>query len=923
MNWLVGVLACGSITAVARRVGGTWSHPGVLFGAAWTVFLAIPAFVVPNLTAAPQATLVIVLSTAAAAMSACIRIHSPTIVRREPAVRPPVRWLVLVGGAAGFAASIVVQRAHGYSLSAISSLQAVTAAARSITIDRYSSVQASIPAAAVILLALTYAGALAAPFVAAGKGRLRAAFYLSWPTLGAAAYAVATTARAPFLISAAITASGSLVLVTLKSSNGRRIPIRAVLSFAIAGFSVAATFVWVAFARVGQGAGNNVREVIIAKVGVYLGGSVPALNSWINSGEHAPPQYGVRSLAGVLKYAVGRPSLGNAYDLFVPVNTSGSQYTNVFTALRQAVEDFTLPGAILVLLVVSLLAAEALRRALHTGSVPCLLAAIAWNSWILFSQTASIFQFTNVCIGLAFGGVLIARNTSLVAESFVVPSQRKTMRPSGEAVTAGALTSPRVAIAAGIQVGPSSHVAARSDVLFAPSGNVRSLGLSASGGGPPTSMERRTREPVKVPHPEHGLRRSLGIYWLAKAIPGLLFLIGTVVLLRAGGKSAYGIYALAWSAAAFAGNLATGWQCQASLRFSSARRLATRFLWLRPSLVSIAVGSGAACAIAGPLFPTRNVGEFVVLLAGTYLLTATSAAQTLLLSVHQANLSPSNVLLGETVRAVISLGAPLLLLAVFPSVPATALVYGMMLAQSASLAVLCYRNRHATWTPDPSELKMWWSYGWPMGIWLSGAVALQFSDRFFIQYYLGSAVTGNYSAVYDLLNRLILFGVYPVTMATHPVISRLWNSGRRREAMALNRRAILFQITLFAPVMTVLVLFRSWWMSSLLNEPRHYLALVVPIALGAFTWQLALSLHKSLEMARRTRLMLVYIFVSLLLNVILNYVFVPRYGAIASAWATLAASGAYFLLCLGSRKTTDSWRVDAVMEVEPALRSTT
>lgn len=392
--------------------------------------------------------------------------------------------------------------------------------------------------------------------------------------------------------------------------------------------------------------------------------------------------------------------------------------------------------------------------------------------------------------------------------------------------------------------------------------------------------------------------RATGVYWAAKALPGLVLLASTVVFVRAGGKSAYGVYTLAWSAATFAANLATGWQSQACLRFARGAGLSNVFLARRRSAWSVLIGS-----LVAPILFVAATGHLeTVPVLGTYLLAVSAAAQTLILSVHQANSRPTEVLVGELARASLTLFGPLVVLLLVPTFKVGALLFGVCFAQAVSFVILYVRNRSSTWNPSTEDLAGWWRFGWPMGLWLAGAAALQFGDRFFIQHYLGSEVTGSYGAVYDLLNRTMVLIFFPITMATHPMIARLWNAGDRESALRMNRQSIVAQILIMLPTVAILMAFRHIWLGKLLDEQPSYASLVLPIALGTFTWQLALSVHKAFEMAQATGSLLLFLTGALITNFSLNWALVPRYGATASAWATLAASLVYFVLCATFRR---------------------
>ena len=175
---------------------------------------------------------------------------------------------------------------------------------------------------------------------------------------------------------------------------------------------------------------------------------------------------------------------------------------------------------------------------------------------------------------------------------------------------------------------------------------------------------------------------------------------------------------------------------------------------------------------------------------------------------------------------------------------------------------------------------------------------LPFIDRTLIQYFYGFEQTGSYASLYDLVVRVYTLLFFPVTLAVHPRIMKAWNNGNSVEAMSLLRRALIFQLCLFVPFFLLNLFSASWLVSLILGTTSAEVRqLVLPLACGGALWQMALLVHKPLEMMANTRLMLVFMVMALLVCLILNLVGLPRFGPIAAAYANLASAAVYLLLC--------------------------
>lgn len=384
------------------------------------------------------------------------------------------------------------------------------------------------------------------------------------------------------------------------------------------------------------------------------------------------------------------------------------------------------------------------------------------------------------------------------------------------------------------------------------------------------------------------------LYFACKAVPGAAALGGVVVFIRYGGPSTYGVYSVAYASAAFTTNLGVGWLLQATLRFAGDRSASWDLVHRWSVWVSIlAVGTATVAISAATL---RHAGAEVSVGAG--LLAAAIATQGLIVTLMQSELAPRTVLFAEMMRATLQLLLPVAALVLIAR-SGSVLLFAMATATALAILPFHRRLRASGRSGDHAVLRLWWSYGWPMSLWLSLASMLQYADRVLLAHWRGTSEAGSYAGVYDVLNGGLAVCLFPVTMAAFPVISRAWNSGDRAGALRVNRLAVRVQIIIFIPVLVLVALCRTTFTRLLLDTtaPRA-VDTVIPILLGAFCWQLALSVHKRLELERRTRLMLLFALAATSSNILVNLLTINRYGAVAAAWATFGSAALYLALCV-------------------------
>ena len=63
-----------------------------------------------------------------------------------------------------------------------------------------------------------------------------------------------------------------------------------------------------------------------------------------------------------------------------------------------------------------------------------------------------------------------------------------------------------------------------------------------------------------------------------------------------------------------------------------------------------------------------------------------------------------------------------------------------------------------------------------------------------------------------------------------------------------------------------------------------------------FLWQLSLLTHKLIELKEKSKLMAIMILISLIMSIISNYLFIPIYGIIATAYSSMFSALFYCLL---------------------------
>ncbi len=393
------------------------------------------------------------------------------------------------------------------------------------------------------------------------------------------------------------------------------------------------------------------------------------------------------------------------------------------------------------------------------------------------------------------------------------------------------------------------------------------------------------------------LRHSL-IYFVGRALPAVLMVASVPVFVRALGAESYGLYALYAGVALLAGNTAGASVAQPVLRFGARFRdsaptlyRATIRLGRRRALVLAAV----ATALGVTLLP-HDLWSAVtaVVLAGS------TTAYGIAFSQRQAALEALRATLLDVLRVILTVGVPAVAVFGFGRTEPAWLLAGAAIGNAAAAIEL--RRMPASGNPWRERVldRRFLAFGAPIAAWMLVSTLLNISDRYLIEWLIGTEAVGAYSAVYDVVSKGIVFASTPMLMAAHPLIMDAWNRGKKGEA-----RGVLRSTTLFAGIVGSAVTAIVWVASPFVvgvvlgaEAPEGVAGLVGPVAAGAFLWQIAMLVHKPLELAERTGAMLAAASAALVLNILLNVAFLPQFGVLAAAYAT-TAGGVLYLGAVG------------------------
>jgi O-antigen/teichoic acid export membrane protein len=306
----------------------------------------------------------------------------------------------------------------------------------------------------------------------------------------------------------------------------------------------------------------------------------------------------------------------------------------------------------------------------------------------------------------------------------------------------------------------------------------------------------------------------------------------------------------------------------------------------------------AACAISIPLFLSNaHHGHLVGLIATAGLL---SAGPNTLMTVFQARMRVGLALSLSLLSSVIWLGETIALAIVHGSVVAFAIAnLANLLVISLIQVRVTMRYAHIAWRAGRKHWRSLSRVALPLGI-ASVLITVYYQiDQVLLLQIAGPRETGIYSAAYRILAPLLFFPT-AVMSAFFPVLSAV-----HREDPARIRRLVQICAETMAvigvPALAGSFALSGEFVSLLYGSGYARTAALIPILMIAFVsicfGSLAGYMAPILQLQWRLAF---YSGAGAVANVVLNLVLIPRYGALGSAWATVATEILTMLLMLGT-----------------------
>jgi O-antigen/teichoic acid export membrane protein len=385
-------------------------------------------------------------------------------------------------------------------------------------------------------------------------------------------------------------------------------------------------------------------------------------------------------------------------------------------------------------------------------------------------------------------------------------------------------------------------------------------------------------------------------YLPVNIVQGVVGLLTIVVFTRVLSPADYGVYALAFSATSLVYTGLFVWLEASMARFYApeavANRLPGHFATIYRTFAALAVGFPLLAGAILWLIPMPQGLRFAV---GAGLASIIIRS---LLKLAQERRRAAGEVTGAAVIDMIqtaggfAVGAVLAILGWGGGAP--------LIGAGAAAAVLLVwalpteLTRAKGGAFEPSRVKMYAAYGFPVAGSLILSLVLATTDRFLLAAYLNETSVGVYHAGYSLANRTLDVMFIWLGMAGGPAaIAALERGGHGALREAAHEQAS-FMVALTLPAAVGLALVARPLAEVMIGPGlREGAAHVTPwIAASAFMAGVTTYyFHTAFTLARRTKLLMLAMAAPALSNLALNWLLIPRFGLDGALWATLASYG--------------------------------
>jgi oligosaccharide repeat unit polymerase len=399
-------LTLSLLALLLRASARSWLSTGPFYALVWSVYLLLPLALTPDYPVFPMGLWYIVLCVLAVCAGSVL---APRTDPKEDGLRgydpdhplPGLRALLVAAIVCGFLSSVVALVSSGRGFSVFLSGEAYVQTAHELSVGRYSEEYVPSTLSQILLTGVYLSPMLGGILFSVKRSRKDGALALA-SLLPAILIALLHTTRATFILGGILWLAGNLGMRVWRDRGATRLftPRAVAISASVGGFTLV-LFCLGQVVRVGAlPTPDALFEVLVSPhLRAWFFGHLFAFSGWFEQAwDTQEMAWGGYSLAGLFDQLGLFP---RAMGLYTEARElAPGVRTNIYTVFRGLIQDFTLPGALLFLWVVGLLAARAYDRTTH-GHLAWMPILIAFYAFVC-DYITSIFNYNSILLAWIF-----------------------------------------------------------------------------------------------------------------------------------------------------------------------------------------------------------------------------------------------------------------------------------------------------------------------------------------------------------------------------------------------------------------------------------------------------------------------------------------------------------------------------------------
>jgi O-antigen/teichoic acid export membrane protein len=391
------------------------------------------------------------------------------------------------------------------------------------------------------------------------------------------------------------------------------------------------------------------------------------------------------------------------------------------------------------------------------------------------------------------------------------------------------------------------------------------------------------------------------IYFLSKGLPGILSFLAILYYSKNLSPEDYGVYSLIISVVGIINIVCFDW-----FRFGMARFLPEYiasgerdiFLLFVKNKMRIAILIFSVicflCYLATPLLPNIGIDREFILYVGV--LVVLQYVFTLLTQIFITELKPKNYMWANFIRSFFAVVVSVLF--VYLGFGYLSLIIGaiasFLFSTSYSLFKINFPNSSSRYTIDKGLLIKITQYSLPLSASAGLSFFLSYSNRFIINHFRSVEETGLFSLGFDFSQQTIGVFISIAATSAFPIAMKLFTEYGNTEKLHLHMNKSLLMIFFIAlPIVIIFCVSSVDLIHLVLGKKFSALnSLFLPIiSINAFILGIkSFYLDLFFYLKKETKFQMLVLLMVTTINIVLNFIFVPKYGYIAAVWCSLFTS---------------------------------